>query len=82
VDTELAEAPAARAREEGITTFTALFLAASKHVLELLRRLGEGRILSQEQGASSSASSSAPARELPAFWLLVPGATARAIVVP
>jgi GNAT superfamily N-acetyltransferase len=40
----------ARAREEGITTFTALMLAANEEVLDLLKRLDPVRIVDREFG--------------------------------
>ena len=46
----LAQALAARAREEGVTTFTALELAENEISLSLLRELGELRILRHEPG--------------------------------
>ncbi|HLY48797.1 MAG TPA: GNAT family N-acetyltransferase [Solirubrobacteraceae bacterium] len=42
---------ARRAREEGITVFTALVLASNRAMLALARTLGEVRVLSREQGA-------------------------------
>jgi hypothetical protein len=40
----------ARAREEGITTFTALMLAANEEMIDLLRRLDPVRIVDRERG--------------------------------
>lgn len=48
--TLLLEAISARAREEGITTFTALMLATNQEMMELLERLGPIRIVDQEAG--------------------------------
>ena len=50
VGTELAQALAARARADGIDTFTALCLAENRAILELLRSLGATSILSRERG--------------------------------
>ncbi len=48
--TLLAEVISARAREEGITSFTALMLAANEEMLDILRRLDPVRIIDREQG--------------------------------
>jgi GNAT superfamily N-acetyltransferase len=48
--TLLLEVISARAREEGITTFTALMLAANEDMLELLKRLDPVRIVDREVG--------------------------------
>ena len=46
----LTAALAARAREEGITSFTALVLADNELILKLLGDLGEVRVVSSELG--------------------------------
>jgi GNAT superfamily N-acetyltransferase len=46
--TELLHAISARAREEGIGTFTALMLASNADMMDLLRRLGPVRIVDRE----------------------------------
>ena len=48
VGTLLVEVLSARAREEGITTFTALMLAANRHMMEMLSHLGPVRIIDQD----------------------------------
>lgn len=50
VGTLLVEVLSARAREEGITTFTALMLASNDDVMDVLRHLGPVRIVDQEAG--------------------------------
>lgn len=50
VGTRLATALAARARDEGITTFTALVLTENQLMLNLARALGEARIINREAG--------------------------------
>ena len=48
--TLLLEVLSARAREEGITSFTALMLAANQEMMDVLRNLGPVRILDRELG--------------------------------
>jgi len=48
--TLLLEMISARAREEGITTFTALMLATNEEMMDLLRRLAPIRIIDRETG--------------------------------
>jgi len=48
--TLLLEMISARAREEGITTFTALMLATNEEMMDLLRRLDPIRIIDRETG--------------------------------
>jgi GNAT superfamily N-acetyltransferase len=48
--TLLLEVISARAREEGITTFTALMLAANEEMMDLLKRLDPVRIIDREMG--------------------------------
>jgi len=48
--TLLLEVISARAREEGIRTFTALILATNDEMLDLLRRLGRIRVVDREIG--------------------------------
>ncbi len=48
--TLLLEVISARAREEGITTFTALMLATNDEMMDLLKRLGAVRITNREMG--------------------------------
>lgn len=48
--TLLLEVLAGRAREEGITTFTALMLASNQEMMELLKALGPVRIVDQGAG--------------------------------
>lgn len=48
--TLLLEVLSARARAEGIRSFTALMLATNKEMMELLRRLGPVRIIDRELG--------------------------------
>jgi len=48
--TSLLEVISARAREEGITTFTALLLATNEEMMDLFRRLGPVRIVDRETG--------------------------------
>ena len=48
--TLLMEALSARARQEGIASFTALMLAANDEMMELLRRLGPVRVVGRESG--------------------------------
>ncbi len=48
--TLLLEVISARAREEGITTFTALMLATNEDMLDILRRLDPVRIIDRESG--------------------------------
>jgi GNAT superfamily N-acetyltransferase len=50
IGTLLLEVLSARAREEGIATFTALMLAANEDMLDLLRQLDPMRILDRETG--------------------------------
>jgi len=50
VGTLLVEVLSARAREEGITTFTALMLANNSDMMDMLSRLGPVRIVDQEAG--------------------------------
>jgi GNAT superfamily N-acetyltransferase len=51
VGTLLTEAISMRAREEGITTFTALMLADNHEMMDLLRQLGTVRIVDREAGS-------------------------------
>jgi GNAT superfamily N-acetyltransferase len=48
--TLLLDAVSARAREEGISSFTALLLAANEEMMDLFRRLDPVRIIDREQG--------------------------------
>jgi GNAT superfamily N-acetyltransferase len=48
--TVLLEVLSARAREEGIRSFTALMLAENEEMMDLLGRLGAVRIIDQERG--------------------------------
>ncbi len=48
--TLLLEVISARAREEGITTFTALMLATNDEMMDVLKRLAPVRIVDQEAG--------------------------------
>jgi Acetyltransferase (GNAT) family len=48
--TLLLEVLSARAREEGITTFTALMLATNQEMMDLLAALGPVRIVDREVG--------------------------------
>jgi GNAT superfamily N-acetyltransferase len=48
--TQLLEAISARAREEGIDTFTALLLASNQEMMDLLRQLGPVKIVDREAG--------------------------------
>src|ERR1019366_6985494 len=48
--TLLLEVISARAREEGITTFTALMLATNEEMMDLLKRLDPVRIVDRETG--------------------------------
>jgi len=50
VGTLLLEVLSARAREEGITTFTALMLASNHEMMDLLEALGPVRIVDREAG--------------------------------
>lgn len=50
VGTLLLEVLSARAREEGITSFTALMLAANQEMMDVLRNLGPVRVLDRELG--------------------------------
>jgi GNAT superfamily N-acetyltransferase len=50
VGTLLTEAISMRAREEGITTFTALMLADNQEMMDLLRQLGTVRIVDRAAG--------------------------------
>jgi GNAT superfamily N-acetyltransferase len=50
VGTLLVEVLSARAREEGITTFTALMLAENDDMMDMLSHLGPVRIVDQEAG--------------------------------
>jgi GNAT superfamily N-acetyltransferase len=50
IGTLLAEVLSARAREEGITTFTALMLAENDEMMDVLSRLGPVRIVDQAAG--------------------------------
>ena len=50
VGTLLLEVISARAREEGITTFTAVMLATNDETTDLLKRLGPVRVVDQEAG--------------------------------
>ena len=50
VGTLLLELISARAREEGITTFSALMLATNEEMLDLLKRLDPGRVVDREAG--------------------------------
>lgn len=50
VGTKLLEVISARAREEGITTFTALMLAENQEMMDLLKELDPLRIVDQESG--------------------------------
>jgi hypothetical protein len=47
--TVLLEVAGARAREEGITTFTALLLASNQEMLDLLQSLGPVRVVDRER---------------------------------
>ncbi len=49
--TVLLDAISARAREEGISTFTAWMLARNQQMMDLFRRLGPVRVLDREAGA-------------------------------
>ena len=51
VGTLLLEVLAARAREEGITRFTALLLATNREMIELFESLGPVRVVNREAGA-------------------------------
>jgi GNAT superfamily N-acetyltransferase len=48
--TMLLEVAGARAREEGITTFTALMLAANQEMMDVFERLGPVRVVDREAG--------------------------------
>ena len=48
--TLLLEVISARAREEGITTFTALMLATNENMMDMLKRLDPVRIIDREAG--------------------------------
>ena len=48
--TLLLEVISARARQEGITTFTALMLAENREMRDLLNRLGPVRVIDRERG--------------------------------
>jgi len=50
VGTLLLDVISARAREQGITTFTALMLATNNEMMDLLKRLGPVHIVDQEAG--------------------------------
>lgn len=50
VGTMLLEALSARAREEGLTSFTALLLASNEEMIDLLRHLGPFRVVDRERG--------------------------------
>jgi hypothetical protein len=50
VGTLLTEGISMRAREEGITTFTALMLADNQEMMDLLRQLGTVRIVDRAAG--------------------------------
>ena len=50
VGTLLLEVISARAREEGITTFTALMLASNQEMMEVLKSLGPVRIVDRDAG--------------------------------
>jgi GNAT superfamily N-acetyltransferase len=50
VGTLLLDVISARAREQGITTFTALMLATNNEMMDLLKRLGPVRVGDQEAG--------------------------------
>ena len=50
VGTLLLGALCGRAREEGITTFTALMLATNREMMDVLKRLGPVRIVDREAG--------------------------------
>ncbi len=50
VGTLLLEVISARAREEGITTFTAFLLATNDEMLDLLKRLDRVRVIDREPG--------------------------------
>jgi len=82
VGTLLLEVISARAREAGITTFTALMLATNANMMDLLKQLGPLRIIDQEAGTVEIAVPIPPMGVSPALRKLIRIAAQHEIAVP
>jgi GNAT superfamily N-acetyltransferase len=80
--TLLLELLSARAREEGINTFTALMLATNEEMMDMLRRLDPVRILDRETGTVEIEVSIPAIGLAPALRKLLHISARRDIVVP
>jgi GNAT superfamily N-acetyltransferase len=80
--TLLLDAISARARQEGIATFTALMLASNDDMRDLLERLGPTRIADQDAGTVELEVAIPPVGAAPALKKLLRIAARHDIVVP
>jgi GNAT superfamily N-acetyltransferase len=82
VGTLLLEVISARAREEAITTFTALMLATNEEMIDLLRQLGPIRIVDREAGTVEIELPIPPIGVAPALRKLIRIAARHDVAVP
>ena len=82
VGTLLLEIISARAREEGITTFTALMLATNQEMMDLLKELDPMRIVDREAGTVEIEVPIPPIGLAPALRKLVRIAAEHDVAVP
>ncbi len=82
VGTLLAGVLSARAREEGITTFTALMLADNDEMMDILSHVGPVRIVGQEPGTVEIEMPIPPVGLAPALKKLLRIAARHDVVVP
>jgi GNAT superfamily N-acetyltransferase len=80
--TLLLEVISARARQEGITRFTALMLATNKEIMDLLQDLGPVRIVDRELGTVEIEVSIPPIGLAPALRKLIQIAAQHDVTVP
>jgi len=80
--TLLLEVISARAREEGITRFTALLLASNKEMMDLLQELDPVRIVDRELGTVEIEVPIPPVGLAPALRKLIRIAAQHNVVVP
>jgi GNAT superfamily N-acetyltransferase len=82
VGTVLLEVISARAREEGITTFTALMLATNQEMMDLLKELDPMRIVDREAGTVEIEVPIPPIGLAPALRKLIRIAAQHDVAVP
>jgi GNAT superfamily N-acetyltransferase len=80
--TLLLDVISARAREQGITTFTALMLAENREMLDLFERLGPVRLVDQASGTVEIEVSIPPVGVAPELKKLLGIAAHREVAVP